>query len=290
MYRIISMIIGYALGNILTAEFVARKYAGKSSFEIGSRNPGMANVMAQCGFKPGIMVLTGDLLKTFLACILCGFVLFRDYQVMATAWAGLGAVIGHNYPVWHRFRGGKGVSSTCAVLFCINPLLGLAAMIIGMLGVFVTQYLPVGGVLIPLAFIPIGYFRYGTEMALIAVILTIVMIIRNIPGFRGMKSGAEKKINVPGLIYRKLLKRKKEEEASAPLDPKEIPDALKTQENAEAADAPKTEENVEAAEAPKTQENVKAADAPKTQENAEAAEAPENEENAEAARTPEVKE
>ena len=163
-------------------------------------------------------------------------------------------------------------------------------MIIGMLGVFVTQYLPVGGVLIPLAFIPIGYFRYGTEMALIAVILTIVMIIRNIPGFRGMKSGAEKKINVPGLIYRKLLKRKKEEEASAPLDPKEIPDALKTQENAEAADAPKTEENVEAAEAPKTQENVKAADAPKTQENAEAAEAPENEENAEAARTPEVKE
>lgn len=59
MFRLISLLIGYAFGNILTAEIIARKYVHKSAFEIGSGNPGMANIMAQCGFKPGIFVLCG---------------------------------------------------------------------------------------------------------------------------------------------------------------------------------------------------------------------------------------
>ena len=66
-FRIVSVLTGYVLGNFLTAEIVARKIKNKSAFEIGSGNPGMANIMAQCGFKAGIIVLIGDLLKTFLA-------------------------------------------------------------------------------------------------------------------------------------------------------------------------------------------------------------------------------
>lgn len=215
MFRLISLLIGYAFGNILTAEIIARKYVHKSAFEIGSGNPGMANIMAQCGFKPGIFVLCGDLLKTVLPCLLCGFLIFPYYRVLATAWAGLGAVLGHNHPVWHRFRGGKGVSSTCAVLFCVNPLWGTVAMIVGMLGVFITQYLPYGGVLIPLAFVPISFYIYNMEMVWISLALTVIMFIRHIPGFAGIKSGKEKKINVPALIYRKWFSKKKaEKEAS----------------------------------------------------------------------------
>ena len=218
MFRLICILIGYIFGNILTAEIVARKYARKSAFDIGSGNPGMANIMAQCGFKPGIFVLIGDLLKTVLPCLLCGFLLYPEYRAFATAWAGLGAVIGHNYPVWHKFRGGKGVSSTCAVLFCIHPLWGILAMIVGMLGVFITQYLPYGGVLIPLAFVPIAYFKFSMEMTLIAAALTVIMLIRHIPGFAGIKTGKEKKINVPALIRKKLFSNKenKDEQGKSP--------------------------------------------------------------------------
>ncbi len=59
----------------LTAELVTRKVAGKSIFTVGSGNPGMANVMTEYGFGPGITVLIGDLTKTVLACCLCRFVL-----------------------------------------------------------------------------------------------------------------------------------------------------------------------------------------------------------------------
>ena len=96
------------------------------------------------------------------------------------------------------------------MLFCIHPLWGTLAMIVGMLGVFITQYLTVGGVLIPLAFVPMAYFLFGTEMTWAAAALTIIMVIRHIPGFRAMANGTEKKINVPGLIKKKLSRNKEE--------------------------------------------------------------------------------
>ncbi len=66
MYRLISLLIGYVFGNFLMADVVAKKYTGKKASEIGSGNPGMANVMAQCGFGAGLLVLAGDLAKTVI--------------------------------------------------------------------------------------------------------------------------------------------------------------------------------------------------------------------------------
>ncbi|MCD8361582.1 MAG: glycerol-3-phosphate acyltransferase [Lachnospiraceae bacterium] len=68
MFRLWSLLIGYALGNFLTAEIVSRKVSGKSAFDRGTGNPGMANIAALDGTKPALLVLAGDLLKTFLAC------------------------------------------------------------------------------------------------------------------------------------------------------------------------------------------------------------------------------
>ena len=228
MFRLFSILIGYALGNFLTAEWVVRRRTGKSVFDIGSGNPGMANVMAQCGFGPGMLVLAGDLGKTVLACVLARFVLFPEAGAMAAAWAGLGAVLGHNFPCWHRFRGGKGVACTCAAIFCVQPLWGLLAMIVGMFAVFRTQYLPVGAVLIPSAFTLFGYLYFrgvaamdasgalpaggyappggsvGSEIAMVSGLLSIIMLIRHFPGLRGAAAGTEPKINVTGLLNQKF--------------------------------------------------------------------------------------
>ncbi|MBR2122952.1 MAG: glycerol-3-phosphate acyltransferase [Lachnospiraceae bacterium] len=215
--RILCLLIGYAFGCILTGDLIARKAAGKSAFEIGSGNPGMANVMAQCGFKAGICVLIGDLLKTFAACLICRFILYPVIEksmpgalapaALYSAWAGLGAVLGHNFPFWHRFDGGKGVSCTCAVLFMIHPLWGTLAMIVGMLIVFATKYLPIGAVFIPAVFIPYMLYACGREGTLIMAALTLIMFIRHLPAMRNIPSGKEKKIDVPALIAKKLGKK-----------------------------------------------------------------------------------
>lgn len=89
---------------------------GQKRRTIGSCNPGTANITRQMGKAWGLLVLAGDLLKTAAACWLCA-ALFPELGRLVYLWAGLGATLGHNFPVWLGFRGGKGVATTCAC-FC----------------------------------------------------------------------------------------------------------------------------------------------------------------------------
>lgn len=102
-----SLVIGYFAGCFLTAAIVARVAKGRNIREIGTGNPGMANVMANIGKKAGVIVLLGDILKTVLgmgvAWALFGSSLGRN----AFLWSGLGCVLGHNFPFWCKGKGGK---------------------------------------------------------------------------------------------------------------------------------------------------------------------------------------
>ncbi len=176
MYRVICLLIGYAFGNFLTAEIVSRKASGKSAFERGSGNPGMANIVRLDGVKCGAVVLLGDLLKTFIPYLLCRMVLFPEYGAAAVAYTGLGAILGHDFPIWHRFKGGEGVACTCATLVGISFGYGLLACIVGLIGVLVSHSLAIGAVLIPLAFLISAFKLYSIEVGGLAVIITVIMI------------------------------------------------------------------------------------------------------------------
>ena len=238
MWKLVSLAIGYLAGMLLTAELVVRRRRGESVFAVGSGNPGMANVMAECGFAAGITVLAGDLAKTVAACLAARFLVLPLMSVApgpsvlslpalaassfktlpeiyaetpangaySMLYAGLGVVLGHNYPVWHRFRGGKGVSATCAALFLFHPLWGLISAACGMFIVFLSGYLPVGAVFIPAVFIPVCGLLLGREAALIALALTALMIIAHAGGIAKAYRGTEKVHNVPELIVTKLFK------------------------------------------------------------------------------------
>ena len=208
MFRIISLVLGYAFGNILTACIVTKKFNGSSPFEIGSGNPGMANVMAQCGFGPGICVLIGDLIKTLIPCLLCRFVIFPgEYGLLACMYAGLGVVMGHNFPIWHRFQGGKGVSTSCAAMFCIHPLWGIAAMLVGMFIVFGTKYLSIGAAFIPVAFIPVAWYMAGAEGGIAYIVLSLMMLFAHRKDFTRIRRGEEERIDVPALIKKKFFSK-----------------------------------------------------------------------------------
>lgn len=108
MERLICLAAGYVCGCLLTAEAVARWKTGRGARTLGSGNPGMANIAGALGKGAGALVLAGDLLKTALACALCRLLLAPDLGRLAVLYAGLGAALGHNFPFWSGFHGGKG--------------------------------------------------------------------------------------------------------------------------------------------------------------------------------------
>ena len=122
--RGLCLLAGYLLGGFLTAEVVARCTAGVSARDIGTGNPGMANIATHLGKKAGLLVLAGDVIKTAAACWFC-HQLAPELGLTALLYGGLGAVLGHNWPIWYKGRGGKGVAVTCAWLMLYLPVTGV---------------------------------------------------------------------------------------------------------------------------------------------------------------------
>ncbi len=194
--RILCLLFGYVCGNLLTAEFVSKHQSGKSAFTVGTGNPGMANIVKQYGIGCGAATLAGDIAKTILSCLLCRLLIFPELGVSAAAWAGLGCTLGHNYPLWHHLKGGKGVACTCTALVLISPLWGLISCIAGLVAVLITGYLPIGAVIIPLFFLFPAFLVYGAEIGVIASAMTILMISRHYSGLKNIPTGTEHKVNL----------------------------------------------------------------------------------------------
>ena len=199
--RTACLFIGYFFGCFLTGALVVRLKTGKSASEFGTGNPGMANVMTIFGLKTGLIVLAGDLIKTVLACALCMFLFggsylkdpFLDIGRISCLWAGFGAVLGHNWPFWRKFSGGKGVAVTCMAIFLFSPVLGLVADLSGMMTVLTTGFLPLGAVVITMVFTLLCFLFETTEAAILALILMVIMFSRHYKGLILMIRGKEER-------------------------------------------------------------------------------------------------
>lgn len=205
--RILSCLIGYVFGCFLTAEVVARRFAGKPASELGETgNPGMANIMASLGFLPGIITLLGDLLKC-LAAMLLSWLLFKKTGWIVVLYAGLGCTLGHDFPFWRNFRGGKGVavSSVAIVVYC--PLWGLIANLAGMVVTFATKYLCIAGPVIPLFFTLFMLIRKDWEAAALSAVLSGLALFCHSKSLLGIRKGTTSKTDVLGAIAKKLRRK-----------------------------------------------------------------------------------
>ncbi len=199
--RTASLFIGYLFGCFLTGAVVVRLKTSRSVSEFGTGNPGMANVTSVFGLKTGLLVLAGDLLKTILACglslSLFGGDLLKEPLLsigqISALWAGLGTVLGHNWPFWRKFSGGKGVAVTCMAIFLFSPLWGFLADIAGLIVVLLTGFLPLGAVVITMVFTLLGFLFFSKEAALLAVILMVIMFSRHIKGLIRVVQGKEER-------------------------------------------------------------------------------------------------
>lgn len=200
--RLVSLLIGYVCGNFLTAEIVTRRATGKPCSELGtSGNPGMTNVMRHIGLKEGLITLAGDMLKTILAMVTC-WLLFGEVMGRISMYYGaFGAVLGHDFPFWQHFHGGKGVACCCTFLVLYSPW-GFVACLIALASILISDYLCIGGVVTPVAFIVPAFVLYGTETGFLTVALSLVFFFRHWPSIRLIPSGQCEKVNVVGMIRR----------------------------------------------------------------------------------------
>ena len=137
---VLALLSAYLLGSIATAVWVGKKFHGIDVREHGSGNAGATNVIRVLGWKTGVPVLLIDVFKGWLAAMLPVFLnlagqgtaLITNLQILA----GVAAVLGHIFPVFAGFRGGKGVATIFGVLLAIHPLLTLSCM-----GVFLSVLL-----------------------------------------------------------------------------------------------------------------------------------------------------
>lgn len=153
--RILCMIVGYFCGCFLTADAVVRHKTGRSVFGTGTKNPGTANVTGLLGMKWGAVTLLGDILKTAVPCALCRYVFFPSLGGTAVLYAGIGAALGHGFPFWNKFRGGRSVAVTCTYLVLFSPLRGIAANVAGLCVRLATGYPAAGALAIPVVYLPL---------------------------------------------------------------------------------------------------------------------------------------
>ncbi len=132
--------LSYLLGALPAAAWIART-RGINIQQVGSGNSGATNVQRALGWGPGIAVLLFD------ACKGAAAVLLARYLGLSDVWAalcGVMAIVGHNFSVFLRFKGGKGVATSMGTLIAIDPLVGACVVIVGLFTITITRYVSAG--------------------------------------------------------------------------------------------------------------------------------------------------
>lgn len=192
-------VAGYLLGSINTSILVGKLY-GMDVRDHGSGNAGATNTLRVLGKRAAAFVFLGDALKGVLACVL-GWLLAGTGGMML---AGGGAVAGHNWPLYFGFKGGKGVLTTAAVIFCIDYRLALLALLVFIVVLAITKFVSLASITAAIAFpILCAVFERGFNQLLFALLLSATIVFRHRTNIKRLLGGTESKVNfkkIPGGI------------------------------------------------------------------------------------------
>lgn len=191
--KILSLAIGYLLGSFLTADIVCRAWTGKPASEVGSGNPGMTNIFRNVGWKPGVLVLIGDILKTVIAMGI-SYLLFADsVGKVCIQYAGLGAVLGHDYSFMAHGHGGNGVAASATWMVLGLGGWGVAAGLLSAATTFITGLMPVSAVVLAVAAIPAAFLSEGLETGLVFCVACVIMLFKQHDGIVRVIHGEEER-------------------------------------------------------------------------------------------------
>ena len=177
-----SIIIGYLLGSIPTAYIVSRMRKGIDIRNIGSGNMGAANVMRQIGTHEGIIVATIDVAKGASAILIAQALNVSELWVFGT---GFAALVGHNFPVFAGFKGGRGSATIIGIFFVLAPEAILITLAIIAIPFFTTRKF-MSALFIGFGLLPLFVWLFEGSLPLVrfVLIINLFMLVRNLSGIK----------------------------------------------------------------------------------------------------------
>lgn len=209
-YALIFLVVGYGFGSFSTG-YVVGRMSGHNIQSEGSGNTGTTNALRTMGAKGGALTFGGDLLKTFIPTFLVRFIFCSnmgyspEMTYFMTMVIGLGVVIGHNFPFYLHFKGGKGIAVSAAVIVASSSNSATGWIMIGIglalfiLVVALTRYVSLGSLIVVWYFPIYVILHYrGSEMflglLLLALVFTLLAYVKHAGNIKRLLNGTERKL------------------------------------------------------------------------------------------------
>ncbi len=173
MNILLAIIIGYLLGNINASYIFGKVFKGIDIREKGTSNAGAANAVIVLGWKLGAASFLIDALKAVAAMWIVKYITIGNTDLSVLA--GIMAVVGHVYPVFLRFKGGKGIASILGIMLGLNGFIALVLYITIILGSLIINYLVIGELLILILF-PVAVYLFGYSNFAVVLILFVCLL------------------------------------------------------------------------------------------------------------------
>lgn len=188
--RVAAIVLAYLIGSVDFGVIVPR-LMGVDIYREGSGNPGASNVFRTLGKRAGAVVLLGDAAKGVAAAALGAWLVDDGFAVVG----GLAAVAGHVLPVWHRFRGGRGVATALGVALFAEPWIGLFLAVLWTVIVLVWKTASIASLVAMALYVP-GFAVAGARGAGLAwaAAIALLVVIRHAPNIRRLFTGAERPV------------------------------------------------------------------------------------------------
>lgn len=187
-------VFAYLLGSVSSAIIIARLMGLPDPREIGSKNPGATNILRYGGKTAAVLTLIGDALKGAVP-VLIAQTLTHDTVILALT--GMGAFLGHLFPVYFGLRGGKGVATTLGVWLALSPWAGMAMIITWAVIALLFRYSSLAALA---AFVAapfyVAWFSPGWPYLLAMIVMSATLIFRHRANIRGLLAGTETRIGI----------------------------------------------------------------------------------------------
>ena len=205
--RLIALGIGYVCGLFQTGYIYGRSKGIDIRTE-GSGNAGTTNSLRVLGWKAGLITFLGDLLKAILSVVIVYLLFQGSYPEQVRVlelYAGFGTVLGHNFPCYLKFKGGKGIACTAGVILAVCPLAAPICLVLFIGSVAITRYVSLGSILVVIGYIvqaiifgQMGYLgiesEYLPEFYIVSACFTLMALWRHRENIKRLLNGTENKL------------------------------------------------------------------------------------------------
>ncbi len=190
--QLLIILFAYLVGSVSSGIIVSQFFNLPDPRTIGSKNPGATNVMRSGNKKAAILTLLGDLLKAILVLAIAEYLGFNDLIIVCVA---LAVLIGHIYPIFYKFRGGKGVATAIGILIALNFKLALIVASIWLLVFGIWRYSSLAAIVAAISapIVAIFILRDQSLYCIAFTLITIIILIKHQANIKKLLSGTELK-------------------------------------------------------------------------------------------------